>query len=169
MDALQSSEEYSVFNCVLGHENYMGDGVEQLVVVADPTPLPTFFARTLEKLSMPGVPQTMVDDLRSNSRQALHLENRFGLKKPVVLVSAAEIDQLFKTNDKMGWNRFRQRFPASSGITTLARVAFDEGRAHALVYVGNQKDWLSGSGIVFFLSQAEGKWKIESSRIVWLS
>lgn len=74
---------------------------------------------------MPEVPQTMVDDLPSLSRQALCLENRFNLKKRVVLISTAEIEQLFRTKDKMGWNRFRQRFPASSGITTLSRVVFD--------------------------------------------
>jgi Family of unknown function (DUF6508) len=49
----------------------------------------------------------------------------------------------------MGWSRFRERFPNSSGIVTLSRVIFDSGQNHALVYVGNQKDWLSGSGIVF--------------------
>jgi hypothetical protein len=169
VDALQDSEEYSVFNCVLSHENYSGDGVEQVVVVEDPTPLPTYFARTLEKLSMPGVPQTMADNLRSLSGQILRLDNRFNLKKRVVLVSTAEIEQLFHAEDKMGWNRFRQRFPASSGITTLSKVAFDADHAHALVYVGNQRDWRSGSGIIFFLARTEDKWTIETSRIVWLS
>ena len=169
MDALQDSEEYLVFNCVLSHENYTGDGVEQVVVVEDPTPSPTHFARTLEKLSIPGVPQTMADNLRSLSGQVLCLENRFNLKKRVVLVSTGEIEQLFHSEDKMGWNRFRQRFPASSGITTLSKVAYDADHAHALVYVGNQRDWLSGSGIIFFLARNGGKWTIETSRIVWLS
>jgi hypothetical protein len=168
-DALHVSEEYSAFNCVLSHENYTGDSIEQVVVVADPTPLPTYFARSLEKLSMPGLPQTMADDLRSLSRQVLCLENRFNLKKRIVLISTAEIAQLFPTQDKMGWNRFRQRFPASSGITTLSRVAFDASHVHALVYVGNQRDWLSGSGTVFFLGRAQGEWKIEKSWIAWLS
>jgi hypothetical protein len=167
--APQVPEEYPVFNCVLSHENYTGEGVEQVVVVENPTPLPTYFARTLEKLSMPGVPQTMADDLRSLSGQILCLENRFNLKKRVVLVSTAEIEQLFHAEDKMGWNRFRHRFPASSGITTLSKVAFDADHAHALVYVGNQRDWRSGSGTVFFLGRTQGEWKIERSRIVWLS
>jgi hypothetical protein len=169
VDALQDSEEYSVFNCVLSHENYTGDGVEQVVVVEDPTPLPTYFARTLEKLSMPGVPQTMADDLRRLSGQVLCLENRFNLNKRIVLISTAEIAQLFRTHNKMGWNRFRQRFPASSGVTTLSGVAFDAGHGHALVYVGNQRDWRSGSGTVFFLGRAHGEWRIERSRIAWLS
>jgi hypothetical protein len=64
---------------------------------------------------MLGQPQTMVQDLRSQSRQALRLENRFNLKKRVVLISTIEIDQIFRSEDKMGWNRFRQYVLGASG------------------------------------------------------
>jgi hypothetical protein len=52
---------------------------------------------------------------------------------------------------------------------TLSTVIFDGDRKNALVYVGNQKDWLSGSGIVFFLAKNDAGWKVQTSRIVWLS
>src|SRR5438094_388466 len=32
-----------------------------------------------------------------------------------------------------------------------------------------QKDWLSGLGIVFLLAKNDAGWKVETSRIVWLS
>ncbi len=34
---------------------------------------------------------------------------------------------------------------------------------------GPQKDWLSGLGIVFLLAKNDAGWKVETSRIVWLS
>ena len=169
MNLIQSPEEYSVFDCVLSHENYSGDRVERLVVVSDPMPLHPHFAQYLEKLAIPGVPQEMLDDLRTKCREPLFLQNKFHLRKPVAMVPKAEIEQLFGSKDKLGWSRFRERFPNAGGITTLSGISFNAGRTHALVYVGNGKDWLSGSGIVFFLGRADGSWKIEQSRIVWLS
>lgn len=162
-------EEYAVFSCVLNHENYTGEGVEQVVVIADPVPLPPFLARTLERISLPRVPKAMLDELRNRCREGLSIENRFHAKKPTVLVSSGEVAQLFRSEDKLGWVRFRERFPRSSGITTLSGVVFDEEHSHALVYVGNQKDWLSGAGIIFSLSRTDGQWNIEQSRIVWVS
>jgi len=168
-DRVQAHEEYAVFSCVLNHENYAGKGMDQVVVISDPLPLPQVFARNLEKVVMPGVPQTMLDELRNACREVLSIENRFHAKKPVTLVSNADVGELLRPEDKLGWVRFRERFPKSSGITTLSRVAFDEGHLHALVYVGNQKDWLSGAGIIFSLSRTDGAWNIQPSRIVWLS
>ncbi len=168
-DRVQAHDEYVVFSCVLNHENYTGEGVDQVVVISDPMPLPQVFAKNLDKVVMPGVPQTMLDELRNACREVLSIENRFHAKKPVTLVSSADVGQLFRPEDKLGWVRFRERFPRSSGITTLSRVVFDEGHSHALVYVGNQKDWLSGAGIIFSLSRTDGAWNIQQSRIVWLS
>jgi hypothetical protein len=143
--------------------------VDQIVVISDPMPLPRVFAKNLDNVVMPGVPQTMLDELRNSCREVLSIENRFHAQKPVTLVSSAEVGQLFRPEDKLGWVRFRERFPMSSGITTLSRVVFDERHSHALVYVGNSKDWLSGSGIIFSLSRTDGAWNIRQSRIVWLS
>lgn len=168
-DRVQAPEDYAVFSCVLNHENYTGEGVDQVVAISDPMPLPQVFVRDLENVVMPGLPQTMLDELRKACREVLSIENKFHAKKPVTLVSNADVEQIFRPKDKLGWVRFRERFPRSSGITTLSRVVFDEEHSQALVYVGNQKDWLSGAGIIFSLSLTDGAWNIQQSRTVWLS
>jgi hypothetical protein len=65
---------------------------------------------------------------------------------------------LFDTEGKDGWQEFYKFHPKSPGIITLSRPGFSKDGGLAVIYMGNQANWLVGGGRIHVLEKKEGKW-----------
>jgi hypothetical protein len=45
-----------------------------------------------------------------------------------------------------GWTGFRAAYPNGTGIVSISRVGLSRDGRWAIVYAGQQSDWLSGAG-----------------------
>lgn len=80
-----------------------------------------------------------------------------------VLISAAESNSFFgpeKPKEKDGWAMFYEKYPDSPGIIKLSRVGFSRDGSVAIVYMGNQSQWLAGSGGLVAFEKKDGQWRI---------
>ena len=156
-EAVPDPEEYSVYSTVI-QSLYLGSDPPPRVVLAiqaetsngpggDEIDIPHLTAFLQQNL--PSVAQAEVANFvtRNNAPQTL---KRF-LKLPVdyQLIEKAEMDALFADFNR-GWSNFYSKYPHSQGIITLSRVGFGPGGNTALLYVGNQSDYLAGAGFFIF-------------------
>jgi hypothetical protein len=68
-----------------------------------------------------------------------------------------------------GWIGFRRAFPNGAGIVTLSRVGLSSDGRWAIVYGGQQADWLAGAGYIYVLHRDPDKWRIRRQLNVWVS
>jgi hypothetical protein len=90
------------------------------------------------------------------------------LRVPVDFVSAQETDSLF-AQGAGGWDRFRERYPDASGITSVSRVGFNHAYTLAMVYVGTQADDLAGQGLILLLARTDDRWRVLAHQTTWMS
>jgi hypothetical protein len=57
-----------------------------------------------------------------------------------------------------GWDSFYRRFPDSSGLITISRVGIDSKGTMAIIYLGQQRQYLDGSGSICILKREGKKW-----------
>ncbi len=144
------TEEYAVYTALIETRfdliaTFREPDEVKLIVIEEYTSshseTPEELASTLqwvdEKLS--GLQKETIEDFKMKNAQPYLLEDRFNLKKKVAFISRKQMEEIFSNG---GWNEFYQKYPFSQGIMTLSRVGFNSTRDQALVYVGNQCDWL---------------------------
>lgn len=108
-----------------------------------------------------------LDDYRAKNRQPIQLAQDFALDVPYVLLSEAEVAEVFEQDG--GWAQFYTIYPDSQGIMTLSRVGFSAQMDEALVYIGNQADYRAGRGYYVLLTKKEGVWTVDDMVIAWIS
>ncbi len=116
---------------------------------------------------MPGIAETTLDSFRIRNAEPMTLTNRLPLRLPYVWISEQEVKEIFR--DSQGWKRFYERYPGSQGIMEFSRVGFNSDLTQALVYVGNQSDWLAGAGYYVLLVKEGGTWVVRNRIMVWIS
>ncbi len=84
------------------------------------------------------------------------------------LINQQEMQEIFNGSGK-GWDTFYERYPDSPGIFTFSRVGFNSSMDEALVYVGNQSNWLAGTGYYVLLKKIAGHWQVKDQIMVWIS
>jgi len=89
------------------------------------------------------------------------------LNSVYLLISETETGKIFSGED--GWNRFYKEYRGAQGIMMLSRVGFDRNKNEALVYIGNQSDWLAGVGYYVLLRKESGKWVVKDQLMAWIS
>jgi hypothetical protein len=99
----------------------------------------------------------------------LKLENRFSVLQRVVLLPEREFDELFANKHENGWDKFYKKYPGSPGITGFSRVGFNKNKTRALLYRGNQADWLAGTGCLSLFEKRGGQWTVEKEITIWKS
>lgn len=75
-----------------------------------------------------------------------------------VVLKNEEYEALFRTDSKDGWEEFYKIYRESPGIITLSRPGFSRDRTVAMIYLGNQRNWLSGRGGIHVFLKTNGKW-----------
>jgi hypothetical protein len=68
-----------------------------------------------------------------------------------------------------GWTGFRDAFPNSTGIVSISRIGLSPDGRWAIMYAGEQSDWLAGGGYVYVLRRRGRTWRIIASRMLWVS
>jgi hypothetical protein len=70
-------------------------------------------------------------------------------------------DQLWEALTPSRWITFYEHYPKALGCFWLSRVAYDDNKIFALVYIKNTQDGLWGSGTFYLLSRSDDKkWNI---------
>ncbi len=93
--------------------------------------------------------------------------NQIRTHLPVRRISIATRREIF--NGPGGWFRFKSRFPKMKGFVGLSRVAIDQQKGRALVFVKDHCGDVCGSGDWYLLERQEGKWRITRRVNVWVS
>ncbi|KYK31890.1 MAG: hypothetical protein HXS48_07765 [Theionarchaea archaeon] len=115
---------------------------------------------------MRAVKQETFDDFQIKNTQPCPLADFFDLDVTVVFMNEKEVREHFQ-ND--AWFELYAKYPFSQGIMTLSRVGFNSEMNQALVYVGNQKEILSGAGYYVLLTKMNGVWIIQDKVMIWIS
>ena len=95
------------------------------------------------------------------------LRNLIYTSKQMVWISNAEMNLIFR--EGRGWKEFYDKYGKTQGILTLSRIGFNKEKTQALVYYGNQSDWLAGSGRLLLFEKIEGTWVKSISMNLWVS
>ena len=162
------ADEYSVYSALI-KSVYQGDHI-QTIVIQNNTDVDKQIAGVDElqyvQRELKGVTQAIVDDFTARNRQVLTLEQRFDSSAKIVLIKQADIQAIFK---KGGWNEFYRQYPNSQGTLVLSRVGFNPAVDQALIYAGNESNYLAGAGFYYLLAKENGEWKIIQQLMVWVS
>jgi len=127
-------------------------------------------ASTLDYMmqNMRGLDQKTADSFRVRNEAAYPIRSDMDLGSGYVLLSQAEMSQIFSQNQD-GWQVFYGRYPDAPGITTLSRIGFNDTLDQALVYVGTMSHWLAGGGYYVLLAKVNGAWVVDQQVMTWIS
>ena len=170
----RTAEEYAVYAAYI-HGQYLDQGVQRIVIRHQTdTGLSSteHMAEMLEnaKAGLPGLDDETFADYKANNQQPSSLEGRVELNVDTVLLTDAEFQEIFNSNNTTdSWEAFYHRFPDSQGVLTFSRVGFNQQMDQALLYAGNQFGWLGGAGYYVLIVKENGVWKESSSVNVWIS
>jgi hypothetical protein len=123
--------------------------------------------KTYLRAGMKGLKLQTVDDFFKKTEHPLDVSPSFSLGGALVSVSRDRIRRIFRDHD--GWDRFRKKFPDSSGRLEFSRVGFSRDLRQALIYVGIQRDWTAGYGGFWFYRRLRGRWVASGSAMAWIS
>lgn len=104
------------------------------------------------------------------NRQIATLEPKLALKPKVEFVDATLRAKIFAGEDpQAGWDRFHKRFPQTPGLLAVSRVALDDSRTNALVYVEFACGPTCGTGRLIRLSRVNATWAVLSGELMWVA
>ncbi|MFH2104169.1 MAG: hypothetical protein ABIJ39_12525 [Chloroflexota bacterium] len=115
-----------------------------------------------------GVADETMEDFQGRNLTTQPLAADLPLGVAYTLFSLEDMRLLFAENQN-GWDLFYNRYPASRGIITFSKVGFNLDFDQALVYVGIQSGWHSGSGAFYLLAKLEGIWHVVTQTLTWVS
>jgi hypothetical protein len=118
--------------------------------------------------NMRGVNPKTADSFRLRNDSAYPVDPDMDLGSGYVLLSQAEMTQIFSQN-RDGWAFFYELHPDAPGITTLSRVGFNDALDQALVYVGTMSHYLAGAGYFVLLQKVNGVWIVDQQVMTWIS
>ncbi len=129
-----------------------------------------YMASTRDRIvqDMRGVDPKTADSFRVRNEAAYPVRPDMDLGSAYVLLSQAEMSQIFSQNQD-GWQVFYGQHPDAPGITTISRVGFNATLDQALVYVGTMSHWLAGGGYYVLLKKVNGAWIVDQQVMTWIS
>jgi hypothetical protein len=177
-------EDYVVYSLVLQNQ-FAKDGIERIVIgdhtLMDLPPIMmgmTQFGGSPEvKKIREAMDKETWNDYEQKSKSPVALANKFTLKIPVVLISAAERDRVFsvtgegekKVASPQGIKEFQKLYPNSPGFMHISRIGYNRDRTQSFLYVGYVCGGLCGSGQIFLLAKEKDQWKILHTAMTWIS
>jgi hypothetical protein len=103
------------------------------------------------------VKKQLIGSWYSRNAKSSLLKNHFSFSTEHILIST---EQLMDAYQPAGWESFYKRYPKALGFFQLSRVAFDDNKTTALVYIDNGQDWKWSSGQFYLLVKENRTWKI---------
>ena len=108
-----------------------------------------------------------LDDFLAKNKEPHLVAPALILGGQLIPVTDEQLREVFRDNN--GWQRFRELYPESMGNVSFSRVGFNIALTQALVYAGQQVDWLMGHGAYWLLQKKENRWKKAGSAMAWIS
>lgn len=166
------AEEYAIYSDLIG-KVYGDDAAKQFAIEKriDAKFIDSDYKSVVEKLSLDA---NLVKDFNERNNSTAELENRFNLKSKAILLSAAELKEIFKPERSYGetaeedWANFRKKYQTFS-LLRLSRVGFNKNQDKALVVLGSQYGWLGGDGFYYLLVKKRDGWEIKKKLRAWIS
>lgn len=120
------------------------------------------------KQNLKNLKKETFDDFRINNEKSDTIKNYFSNDFDVIILSKNEIDSIFfeKTSS---WEAFYKKYGQTQGLLSFSKIGFDKEHLQALLYYGNQSDWLEGNGYFILFEKIGGKWIEKSSFTSWIS
>ncbi len=159
-----SQQEYEVYSDLFDRLYKLKP--TNIVVISDTTSIQDIpsLSYVERKLS---VAQTAMRNFEAKNKHQWPVEQSFKCQNKCVLLSSEQSEEIFR--DKKGWQRFRIRFPNSSGLVTLSRVGFSGSLQEAVVYLTQTRDYLFGSSVFYRLRYRQGHWQLDGELVVGVS
>lgn len=164
-------EDYAVYRAVFHHVAARRD--LRAVILASKTipPWPKTPGRTCRE------DRTCKDwDLATHFRPLppAFLEDRFRLSVPVSVLDERERAQILRCQDSdastdKDWPCFWRTHPGALGVFDVSRVAFDNARTRALVYVEFHCGYECGNGTVYLLEDGRDGWQVIDTTMAWIA
>ncbi len=117
--------------------------------------------------NLPGLTDELIADFIETNKQPLVLEPLLNISLKYVFVTRQELEAIFEGSG--GWGIFYEKYPNSQGQMALSRVGFNQQMNVAMLYVGNQSDWLAGAGFYVLLGKVSDKWTVQAKMMAWIS
>jgi len=153
---------------VLVEDHYSG-GVFARDSTSDAASLSYF--RSWARDSVPDLPRDAVEDFTAVAKDTARVVPFTSKRQHVRFLSDSTIGDYFSRNNRQtrGWIGFRAAFPNGGGITSVSRVGLSRDGRGAVVYAGQQSDWLDGAGFIYVLRADAGSWTIYKRLMLWVS
>lgn len=167
------AEEYAVYSALV-QTLYIDATRPKLIVIEDTTAKSgsSLFALNdaigFMRHQWPELDDDILADFRAKNQTPSTLVRRFELSVDYIFISLEELESIFSKRSS-GWDDFYVKYPDSQGVLTLSRAGFDEERATAVVYAGNQSHWVAGQGGMVLLEKKAGLWTVKSNSWYWVS
>jgi len=104
------------------------------------------------------------------NRQRSPLARKLTLRARYELVADALRAKIFEGDEPaQGWARFHARFPDTPGLLGVSRVAIDEARLNALVYIEFACGPECGTARLVRLARVDGVWEVQGGELLWVA
>ena len=81
----------------------------------------------------------------------------------------SRVAEIFGSGIGEGWESFYGSFPDSRGLIEFTSPVFSEDGQSALVYESHSCGGLCGTGWLILLHREEGRWRVGSRHMLWIS
>lgn len=170
------ADEYAIYS-VIANTQFNWKGVTQIVIL-DRTGMPGCLTSEMNdgerqfgvylRKTVPGVRADTATDFYGKARETGLLENELHLSLPYSLLSDQDESTIFSSHGN-GWKGFYQKYPGAQGTLFFSPIGFDSARHQALVYFGDQSNYLGGAGYLTLLTKEKDTWVIVKRNMLWIS
>jgi hypothetical protein len=119
------------------------------------------------KSNLSGLKRDTANSFIERNQQPSQLSSDMQLGVDYVLLSTEELS---KITSQPNWHEvLNEKYPGSQGYTIFSRVGFNNTLDQAVIYVGNVRGPLMGSGSYYLMQKQDGEWRIKEQVMVWIS
>ena len=86
-----------------------------------------------------------------------------------IYISRDSLNSIFDPDKNGGWSSFHKLFPKAKGLLVFSKIAYSKNNERAIVYLSRTGGYTSGEGLIYFLSNENGIWKIVHKEGIWIS
>jgi len=164
--------EYAVLSALL-QTMFIGSPPPKMLVIEEATDsrYSTFKfnvkSPTQERGGLTDITDEIATDFAAANKKPQVFERQFNISVNYVFISKEDLTKIFKSDN--GWSRFYEKYPDAPGKISLSRPGFNAAMDTALVYVGQQSDWLAGAGYFVIMKKIDNTWTLQEMEMIWIS
>ena len=169
------SDDYLIYSLLLGYDKSPNDGkpVKQLVIgeltLKSPKAKcePEKMLVSAKKKLTPEL-KSAITNFEEKNQNSISVSKNFIIKKPYVLISAEELNQIFKKGSN-GWESFYKKYPNSPGFIQFSQVGYNSNNTVAWVYSVLSCGGECADGSYYIFEKKGNSWKETKTLTCWVS